>query len=199
MAKHKLITKPGAYFITFTCFKWLSLIGITECYDAIYKFFDILRGKGHDMIAYSIMPNHMHMIVYYSGGKRSLNLEIGSGKRFIAYEIISRLEKMGRHDILQLLSEGVKPKDRSRGKKHEVWIDSFDVKHCRTESFLLQKLNYTHNNPCRGKWMLAKTPAGYLHCSAAFYEGDRSGYPVRHYREILALLDIDESPADDYT
>lgn len=189
MAKHKLVISPGAYFITFTCHNWLSLIEITNCYDTVYKFFDILKERGHDIIGYSIMPNHIHMIVYYSGGRRTLNLEIGSGKRFLAYEIVTRLKKLGRDDILLLLSKGVKPKDRSRGKKHEVWIDSFDVKHCRTEKFILQKLIYTHNNPCQGKWMLATTPAGYTHSSAAFYEGDHSGYPVRNYLEILALMD----------
>ena len=32
--------------------------------------------------------------------------------------------------------------DKSHGKKHEVWKDAFDVKECRTENFIMQKLNY---------------------------------------------------------
>jgi putative transposase len=37
------------------------------------------------------------------------------------------------------------------------------------EAFLLQKLNYIHNNPVADKWKLAKLPEEYLHSSASFY------------------------------
>jgi hypothetical protein len=57
---------------------------------------------------------------------------IGNGKRFMAYEIVRRLEQKGRDILLKKLQAEVKVKDRSRGKKHEIWIDGFDVKECRT-------------------------------------------------------------------
>ncbi|MFI5129647.1 MAG: hypothetical protein ACHQFX_06640 [Chitinophagales bacterium] len=73
-----------------------------------------------------------------------------------------------------------------KGQKHEVWIDSFDVKECRTEKFVLQKLNYIHNNPCAGKWKLADDPIHYPHSSASFYIcGRQSVYVVKDYREFL--------------
>jgi hypothetical protein len=50
-----------------------------------------------------------------------------------------------------VLQAAVEAKDRQRGKKHEVWEDSFDSKICRTEKFINQKLAYIHANPCRGK------------------------------------------------
>ncbi len=34
--------------------------------------------------------------------------------------------------------------------------DSFDAKPIFSEKFLLQKLNYIHYNPVKGKWRLAK-------------------------------------------
>jgi len=48
----------------------------------------------------------------------------------------------------------VQSNDKKNGKKHEVWKDSFDVKECRTEKFILQKLTYIHNNPWpeSGNW-----------------------------------------------
>ena len=39
-----------------------------------------------------------------------------------------------------------------------------------TQAFLLQKINYIHNNPVSGKWMLAKDFVAYEHSSASFYE-----------------------------
>jgi hypothetical protein len=84
------------------------------------------------------------------------------------------------------LEEGVRAKDRNRRKKHEVWKDAFDAKECRTDDFTYQKLQYIHNNPCTGKWNLAKTIIDYPHSSAFFYITWKNGiYPVKDYREFL--------------
>ena len=91
--RHCLVNKRGLYYITFTCFKWLSLIDITNSYDLIYKWFDILIKNGHAIVGYVIMPNHVHFIMHYGDCKQSLNTIIGNGKRFIAYKIVRRLKK----------------------------------------------------------------------------------------------------------
>ena len=72
----------------------------------------------------------------------------------MAYDIVERLSKKGQDTILQELQNGVGMKDKQRGKKHEVWKDSFGIKECRTEKFILQKLIYMHMNPISGKWKL---------------------------------------------
>jgi hypothetical protein len=86
------------------------------------------------------------------------------------------------------MKEAVIDKDKRRNKKHELWQGTFDVKECRTEKFILQKLNYTHNNPCSGKWSLCEKPYQYPHSSARFYDGDKSGYRVKDYLDVLAEL-----------
>ena len=121
MAIHKKIVKDGIYFITFTCFNWLPLIELSQGYQVVYNFFTILGNQNLTVLAYVIMPNHVHMLLHYSGGK-SLNTVIGNGKRFMAYEIVNLLEQSGNQTILEEMKAGVKYKDRSRGKKHEVWI-----------------------------------------------------------------------------
>jgi REP element-mobilizing transposase RayT len=185
MPVHTKINKEGIYFITFTCHEWLPLIELTKGYDMVYNFFNVLSAQGHTMLAYVIMPNHLHLLLHYSGGK-SLNTVIGNGKRFMAYEIIKRLERMGDRVLLEKLEAGVQDKDRRRGKKHEVWRDSFDVKECRTEEFILQKLIYIHENPVRGKWKLSNTSLDYLHSSAPFYfNGRQKLFPVRDYRDFV--------------
>ena len=51
----------GLYFLTFTNYKWLPLFDITSSYNLVYKWFDILKSNGHQIIGYVIMPNHyMH-------------------------------------------------------------------------------------------------------------------------------------------
>jgi REP element-mobilizing transposase RayT len=190
MSVHQPVTKKGIYFITFTCYKWFSLIDKTNSYDAIYKWFEILKKRNHDVLGYVIMPNHLHLLLYYSGSSRSLNFEIGEAKRFIAYEIIKRLKSSAELDLLKQLANAVQAKDKSRGKLHEVWEDSFDCKECRTEKFIFQKLQYIHFNPCSGKWKLADDPLHYPHSSAGFYiNGKQGSFAVIDYREKLLLLD----------
>jgi REP element-mobilizing transposase RayT len=185
MSVHTKIDREGIYFITFTCYGWLPLIELSQGYDAVYNFFTALGKQNHTVLAYVIMPNHLHLLLHYSGGK-NLNTVIGNGKRFMAYEIISLLEKKGEQTILKKLQVEVKSKDRSRGKKHEVWISSFDVKECRTEKFILQKLIYIHENPVRGKWKLCNTSLDYLRSSARFYlNRTQRLFEVKDYRDFV--------------
>lgn len=185
MSVHTIIDKKGIYFITFTCYDWLHLIELSQGYSSVYNFFKILKSQLHTVLAYVIMPNHLHFLLYYAGGK-ILNTIIGNGKRFMAYEIVNLLQEKQEHVLLQQLSAAVKNKDRSRGKKHEVWVDGFDAKECRTEKFILQKLIYIHENPVRGKWKLCKSSLDYLHSSAPFYfNGRQQLFDVKDYREFI--------------
>jgi REP element-mobilizing transposase RayT len=188
MSVHKPVTEPGIYFITFTCHQWLQLIETTKAYDLVYNWFDVIGSKGHSITGYVIMPNHLHLLLHFAGGIQALNTHVGNGKRFMAYEIIKRLKQQNEISVLNKLAHDVQAKDKSRGKNHEVWISSFDVKECRTEKFILQKLHYIHNNPCTGKWSLGDSSIHYFHSSASFYiNGRQGGYAVKDYREFEGL------------
>jgi REP element-mobilizing transposase RayT len=80
------------YFITFTCYKRLSLFPKTNTYDAVYKWFDNLSKTNIRVTGYVIMPNHLHVLLYFSQMPKSFNTIVGNAKRFLAYEIIKRLE-----------------------------------------------------------------------------------------------------------
>ena len=159
------------YFCTFTCFNWIHLFEITQSYDLVYDWFKVLKTKYNcDVVAYVIMPNHLHVILYFREAGFSLNKIISNGKRFIAYEIIKRIQKKGAMQLLQKLSDELTEREKRKGQKHKVFTDSFDAKPIYSEKFFLQKLNYIHNNPVKGKWNLAKDFSEYEHSSASFYE-----------------------------
>ena len=187
--KRPIPHRDGVYFITFTCYKWISLIDITNSYDSFYKWFDYLKQQGHFIIGYQIMPNHIHVIIAFRNAGKTINKTIGNGKRFIAYEIVSKLKKIGREDLLKQLEKGVTASDKRRGKLHEVWEDSFDWKECNSRKMIVQKLDYMHCNSCRGKWNLVTNPVDYIHSSAKYYiTGEQGKFAVTNY---LELEDID--------
>jgi len=151
--------------------------------------FNYLKEKGHYITGYVPiaigMPNHIHSLIAFSKTEKNINKIIGNGKRFLAYEIIKRLKHTSNISILNQLAEAVEITDRKRGKLHEVFEDSFDIKECTTQKFINQKLNYIHNNPCSGKWMLADCPQNYLHSSAKFYFIGKHGiFPVTHIPRV---------------
>jgi REP element-mobilizing transposase RayT len=193
MSVHTPVKQKGVYFITFTCFNWLPLIELTEGYDLLYNFFDVMKSSGNDVLGFVIMPNHVHLLLHYVNTSQSLNTIIGNGKRFIGYSIVKRLENKREILLLDQMKNAVRVKDSKRNKRHELWQGTFDVKQCRTKKFILQKLNYIHNNPCSGKWKLCNKPYEYAHSSARFYNGEKNGYKVKDYLDILAVLKCEEN------
>ena len=187
--KKQITENHGIYFITITCYRWLSLIEMTNGYDIVYKWFDYLKEQGHYINGYVIMPNHLHALIAFSDTGKSINRIIGNAKRFMAYELVKRLKQQGRNDILEILSSEVSQSERKKGKLHEVFEPSFDWKECWSDSFIEQKLDYMHNNPSQGKWHLVEDVVDYPHSSARFYlTGEQGMYEVTSYAE---MADVD--------
>ena len=135
------------YFITFTCYKWLPLFKQVDAYSTVYKWFDHLHNNNIHVTGYVIMPNHVHALLYFPQMPKSLNTVIGNAKRFMAYEIIKRLEERKDEKLLDLLHDGVKKREAKKGQIHKVFEESFDAKECYSEAFIFQKLQYMHYNP----------------------------------------------------
>jgi len=173
------------YFCSFTCLDWMPLFETTDLYQEIYKWFSFLIGKGHQICGFVIMPNHLHLLIYITKGQGTINSILSNGKKFLAYEVVRRLEVIGTSDILEILSNRVTPEEKNRKKKHRVFEVSSDIKPCYTDKFLLQKLEYIHSNPIRGKWHLAATAEEYPHSSAHYYEFNEN-HPhvnITHYED----------------
>ena len=179
----------GIYFITFTCARWLKLFQLTNSYDLVYNWFNYLVKQNHHIIGYTIMPNHVHALIGFSNNGKSINTIVGNGKRFIAYELITRLKKENLDEVLECLSGWVNATDRSRNKKHEVFEPSFDWKECNDENMVEQKLHYIHENAIRGEGRLVDNPDDYEHSSARFYiTGEKGKVTITTW---LELQDVD--------
>ncbi|MFT7030896.1 MAG: REP element-mobilizing transposase RayT [Marinoscillum sp.] len=173
------------YFVTFTCYKWLSLFDETKIYDYLNLWFSKLKDNGCVLSGYVIMPNHMHLLIYFDKSVQNLNKTIGESKRFLAYEIIKRLKSNNRVDLLEILKEGVQLQESGKGKLHQVFRLSFDAKPI-DESNINEVLNYMHHNPVSGKWNLVDDYTSYLYSSANHYDlKGKSIYQIRDYREII--------------
>ena len=82
---------------------------------------------------------------FYNSGK-SINTIVPNGKRFIAYDLVKRLQQQNSSLILNDLSSNLNNTEIKEGKLHNVFETSFDWKECKTEKFIQQKLDYIHLN-----------------------------------------------------
>ena len=186
--RKEIAEKDGVYFITFTCTNWLPLFHLCNGYDMVYKWFDYLKAQGHYIIGYVVMPNHVHALIAFTNTVKSINTIIANGKRFMAYDLVKRLEEGKKTLVLEELQKALNNTEQKEGKKFGVFEPSFDWKECRTVKFIEQKLDYMHWNPCKGN-NLTVVPEAYAHSSAKFYFLHHQGiYPVTSFME---LEDID--------
>lgn len=190
--KHTIPYSEGIFSITFTCANWLPLIERVAGYDIIYHWFNHLKNTRHYIIGYVIMPNHVHVMIAFRNCGQSINTIIGNGKRFMAYQIIKRLQDNSEQELLKQLQDKVEKARKGNGKRHEVWELSFDWKHCECPEFITQKLEYFHANPMKGRWNLCSDPVDYPHSSAKFYLTNEQGiFEVTDYA-ILSDIDLTE-------
>ena len=183
--KYKHSEEFTTYFVTFTCNKWIPLFEATSSYDLVYNWFNILKQDGINIIGYVIMPNHVHTIIHFPEPGYNLNKIMSNAKRFMAYEIVNRLENSKNDKMLQELASNLTAREIAKGQKHKIFKDSFDAKPIYSDKFLFQKLDYIHGNPVNGKWTLAKDNVNYEHSSASFYElNEVKHFSPKHYKDL---------------
>ena len=184
MSVRKKIDEPnGVFFIRFTCACWLPLFELTDGYDAVYKWFNYLKEQKHHIIAYVIMPSHVHVMIAFSTTRISINTIVGNGKRFMAYELVKKPQALGNKTLLEEMASWVNTTEQLQNKKHQVFEPSFDRKECYSIRFMQQKADYIHLNPCKAG--LVNIPEEYKHSSTLYYyTGVQGVYPVITYMEL---------------
>jgi len=48
--KQQISATDGTYFITITCINWLHLFEISNSYNCVYKWFNVLKESGHSAV-----------------------------------------------------------------------------------------------------------------------------------------------------
>jgi len=62
------------------------------------------------------MPNHLHLLIFVNENE-NINKLLANGKRFLAYEIVKRLELQKQHEILAQLQLAVTVKEKTAAEK----------------------------------------------------------------------------------
>jgi putative transposase len=164
-----LYEKHSCFFVTTTCRNWIPFIEWTDSFCVIENTLQFLSNKYNTKIlAYVIMPNHIHLILYFNKNN-NLSAFMRDFKKFTSMK------------IKQILMTD-KPSLNS-----SIWMQRFDDVYIRDRAHLEVKLTYIHNNPLQEKWNLVTVPEKYLYSSASYYYigSHSSRLKITHYLDVF--------------
>jgi REP element-mobilizing transposase RayT len=176
--KYKVFDGDEVYFVTFTIVEWIKVLEDDDFKLLIInsiKYYQI--NKGLVVYAYCIMPNHVHMIVQATG-ESNISEILRDLKKITSRSIVKKLESQkteGNEAILKKFSDAGKLLKRITNFK--VWQDGNRAKLIYSNKFLMEKLNYVHNNPV--EYGLCNLPWEYTYSSAL------------NYAEKTSVLDVE--------
>ena len=171
--KYKILKGDEAYFVTFTIIDWIKVLEDDSFKMILIDSISYCQlNKGLQVYAYCIMPNHVHMIVQ-AVDEESISGILRDMKTHTAKAIIKKLEvekPVGYEEVLAKFEAAGKALKRI--KKYKVWQDGNHAKLLYGNRFIIEKLNYIHNNPV--EYGLCKVPWSYKFSSANNYAGKPS-------------------------
>ena len=155
-----LLSKEYPNYLTSTCLNWLPLLEDDKFKDIIIDSLRFLVVENRITVyGFVIMRNHFHLIwqIMEHHSRETVQRDF---LRFTSQQIL----KLLRNDKSQFLeSVIVNSKDRTR----QIWErNSLNIP-LWTQSVLVQKLNYIHDNPVRAG--ICKHPENYKYSSARYY------------------------------
>ena len=163
-SRYRIFESEYPYFMTCTIVAWLPVFARPPLVDIIFDSWRFLqRQRGFEIFGYVIMENHLHWIARAP----DLSEQVGRFKSYTARRIIDSLEQ---HGYTTLLDERRFYKLRHKvDQTHQLWQEGSHPQQIRDDQMMLQKLEYTHNNPIRRGYV--EQPSHWRYSSAGDYEG----------------------------
>ncbi|HAL62553.1 MAG TPA: hypothetical protein DCP08_09135 [Chloroflexi bacterium] len=145
IGRGQLTASGGVFFMTTTFVDFKPLLLNDSYYRLIIDSLDFMQRRGDfTLIAYSIMPTHLHLVLQISEEKNISTSCVISKSTPRSFRIRKKLENDGHHRIVESLR--LPPGSRQVFK---VWMDRFDDLLITNEETLRTKVEYIHQNPVR--------------------------------------------------
>jgi len=155
---------PGhARFLTFSCYQRIRLFDNDAIKDAfVDRLTHAVQSKPFDLIAWVIMPEHVHLLVFPRLPDITVSQLLMSIKRPFAHQILNRWRELDAPILAKL---------EDSNAKHHFWQPGggYD-RNIHSDHELFEKIEYIHNNPVTRE--LVNAPTDWKWSSARFYESD---------------------------
>ncbi|MFZ4621456.1 MAG: REP-associated tyrosine transposase [Bacteroidota bacterium] len=163
-SRYKIYHKDQPHFLTMTVVEWIPLFMDRQIAAILLRSLEFLqKERSLTIYAYVIMENHLHIIASNS----CLNKTIKEFKSYTARSIVDYLLGKRSFPVLKKLEWAKLP--HKIHSTHQVWQEGSHPQEIISETMLLQKIGYIHNNPIRRGYI--DEPAQWRYSSARNYDG----------------------------
>ena len=172
--RYKIADQEGLYFLTITVIQWIDIFTRKDYKLIITESLNYcIANKGLEVFAWVVMSNHIHLIARAKQGY-TLSHIIRDFKKFTSKKIIKTIIEIGESRREWLLDKfSFEAKRTQRAKNYKIWTDDNHAIALENPYWVLQRLNYIHENPVR-QLIVAQTHE-YLFSSAIDY-ADGNGF-----------------------
>ena len=154
----------GIFFCTDKIISFAHVFVEVEFFEIIIDSLKYCQNKkGLKLIAYVIMPNHIHTIMSADNGNLSGILR--DYKQYTSRKITETLQQRGKSQILTLFQSAAKYD--KKGNLYKVWQTGSHPQFMDYDGKLFQKIEYIHNNPVRKGYV--EKPEYWVYSSARNY------------------------------
>jgi REP element-mobilizing transposase RayT len=159
------------FFVTTTVVEFARIFSCgTVYYDILVgSLRHVLHEHRAPLLAYVLMPSHVHLIPAMPAGESISDL-MRDFKKYTSTTIREQLQRERREAFLETLHRNGKLK---KHQEFKLWMDRFDDNVIRDDKTLATKIEYIHNNPVKAGFV--STPEDWIYSSAADYLGIRRG------------------------
>ncbi len=164
MDSYKFIDGVYVYFVTFTIVDWLPVFIDPEPIEIIINSLRFCYDSKHLLIhAYVIMPNHIHLIVSDADyDNERLGKTLTDFRKFTGNGLADYIDA----NLSETLAQTIRVKQLN-DRVCQTCRTGWHAEALYTEQFLMQKVNYIHENPIRKGFV--KMPEHWRHSSAGYW------------------------------
>jgi REP element-mobilizing transposase RayT len=169
---YKFHNPQGLYFVSFAVINWLDVFTRDEYKSIVVDSLNYcIDHKGMEIVAWCLMPNHVHLIFRTFDGAEPQNV-LGDFKRFTSKALVAAIKDNpadNRKDLL-LAAFRKAAKESSNVNNYQFWRHDNKPIELWSNTVIREKVLYVHKNPVEQG--LVFKPEDYSHSSAKDYAGE---------------------------
>ena len=172
---HKIRNKEAIHFVTFAVVEWVDVFTRKLYKDIIVDSLKHCQNERALLVhAWCLMSNHLHLIL--SARNHDTSEILRDFKKYTSKQITAAIKnnkQESRRDwMLRVFRE--QGEKNSRNTNYQFWRQDNQPKELYSSTFIVQKINYIHNNPVEAG--IVERPEHYLYSSARdYHHGERIG------------------------
>jgi putative transposase len=172
---YKIRNKKEAHFISFAVVEWIDVFTRKEYCDILLDSIQYSQNtRGLLLHSWCVMSNHVHLIASANG--ENISEILRDFKKYTSRQIVQSIANNKRESRKDWMLKIFRQQGslNVRNKELQFWRQDNHPVELYSPKFILQRVNYVHNNPVRAG--IVERAEDYLYSSAKDYKsGKKSG------------------------